>query len=82
VRAGAPHLATREHLDRRVAGRAAQRVHRELEAGVEVPGVERVELLLDLALAREQPFHLVGLHRLGELVGDRLELRQQAGCLA
>ena len=73
----AAQLAAGEHLDGRVAGRAAQRVHRQLEAGVEVPGVGGVELLLHLALAGEEPVHLVGLHRLGELVGDRLELREQ-----
>ena len=42
-------LTTGEHVDRGVAGRALQGIHRLLEAGVDVPGVGVVELGLQLA---------------------------------
>ena len=42
-------LAAREVVDRASPGRAAQRVHRDLELVVERPAVDRVDLLLELA---------------------------------
>ena len=38
-----------------VAGRHAQRVHRDLELALQVPGVEAVDLVLELAVLDEQP---------------------------
>ncbi len=42
-------LPTGQHRDVRVTGRAAQRVHRLVELGVEVPRVAVVDVLLELA---------------------------------
>ena len=47
-------LTTGQHGDVGVRRRAAQRVHRLLELGVEVPGVGGVDLLLQLAHLGEQ----------------------------
>ena len=57
-----------------VGGREAQRVHRGVELGVEVPGVDRVDLLLD---ARELVGVLVGVVG-GELV-EAVEQRARLG---
>ena len=46
-------LAAGEAVDRGVPGRAAQRLHRHLDAGVEVPAAAVVEDLLELGLAGE-----------------------------
>ena len=64
-----------------VRRRAAQRVHGQFELGVDVPGVEVVQLLLELAHLLHQLVGVVGGHLLGDLVeplqlglglGDRL----------
>jgi len=70
-------LAAGEHGNGGIAGRAAEGVHGELEARVEVPGVEGIEALLHVALAGEQLVHLVGVERVGESIGDRFELGEQ-----
>ena len=59
----AAHLATGQVGDGRVARRATQCVHGLLDLGVHVPGVHRVELLLE-------PTHL--LHELVGVVGGHL----------
>ena len=41
---------TGEHVDRGVAGREAQRVHRDVDGALEVPGVGRFDLFLELRL--------------------------------
>ena len=61
-------LATGEHGDVGVRRRAAQRVHRLLELGVEVPGVGVVELLLEPAHLVHELVGVVGRHLLGDLV--------------
>ena len=74
-------LTTGELGDVGVRRRAAQRVHRLLELGVDVPRVGVVELLLELAHLVHQLVGVVGRHQLGDLVepgqlglglGDRL----------
>ncbi len=54
--------------DRLVGRRAAQRVHRLLELGVDVPRVGGVQLLLQLAHLLHQLVGVVGGHQLGDLV--------------
>ena len=70
-------LAARELGDVGVARRAAQRVHRDLDLGVQIPGVGRVDLFLKLALLRDQRVHFVVAHGLGEFRADLLELVEQ-----
>jgi hypothetical protein len=70
-------LAAGEHVHQRVARRAAQRVHRQFQAAVQVPGVERIEAVLHLGLAVHQRLHLVGVQRLGEARIDLVELAQR-----
>jgi hypothetical protein len=68
-------LATREVVDALIRGRKAQRVHRDLERGVEVPAIAGVDEVLELALLVEELVHVgVGLtHR----HADRLEARER-----
>jgi len=55
-----------EHLHRRVAGRAAQCVHGQLEVGFVIPPVVLVELLLQTRLFRQQRIEVgVGFAKLG-----------------
>ena len=61
-------LTTGEVGDRLVGRRAAQRVHRLLELGVDVPRVGGVELLLELAHLVHQLVGVVGRHQFGDLV--------------
>ena len=61
-------LATGQVGDGLVGRRAAQRVHRLLELRVEVPGVGRVQLLLQLTHLLHQLVGVVGGHQLGDLV--------------
>src|SRR5690606_21958286 len=42
-----PTLAPGEHTDRRVSRRATERVHRKLEATIEVPGIEPIQSFLN-----------------------------------
>ena len=67
-------LAAGQLRDIGVGGRAAERVHRDLERRVEIPGVERVDLLLH---ASELVGDLVGVvHReLVEAIEQRARLR-------
>ena len=64
-------LTTGEHGDIGVRRRAAQRIHRLLELGVEVPRVEVVDLLLQRAHLGEE-LVVVGVG-VGELGGDLVE---------
>ncbi len=82
-----PPLATREGGDLGVAGREAQRVHRDLEGPVEVPGAGGVDLVLQLGLLGEELVEVgVGLaHRrahLVEPVDQRLGLGDPVGHVA
>ena len=71
-------LTTGELGDVGVRRRAAQRVHRQLELGVDVPRVGVVELLLELAHLLHQLVGVVGRHLLGDLV-EPLQLRLGLG---
>ena len=71
-------LTTGEQGDVGVRRRAAQRVHRQLELGVDVPRVGVVELLLELAHLVHQLVGVVGRHLLGDLV-EPLQLRLRLG---
>lgn len=51
-------LAARQHGNRCVLRRAAQRIHRQFQATVQVPGVEMVELLLQCRLLGDQRIHI------------------------
>jgi len=70
-------LSTRELAHVGVGGWKPQRIHRDLDLPVQVPRVAGVDLLLHLRLLLQQLRHLVVRHRLGELVGDLLEFREQ-----
>ena len=72
-----PFLTAGEHAALHVRGRAAQRVHGHLQARVQVPGVDRVELVLHLGLAVDERLHGVIVHGLGELLVDRVEFIEQ-----
>ncbi len=73
-------LTTGEVGDRLVGRRAAQRVHRLLELGVDVPGVGRVEFLLQMAHLFHELIGVVGGHQLGDLVVPvELALDRHAG---
>ena len=61
-------LAAGQVRDRLVRRRAAQRVHRLLELGVDLPGVGVVELLLQLAHLLHELVGVIGGHLLGDLV--------------
>ncbi len=76
-------LTTGEVLDARVARRGAQRVHRLLELGVEVPRVGGVDLLLQVAHLGEQGVEVgVGLgHRQRDLVEARELAHDRADAL-
>ena len=52
-------LAARQRRDVGVRRRQPERVHRQLEARIEIPGVRRVDLVLDARLLLEHLFHLV-----------------------
>ena len=67
----APPLAAAEHGDGRIAGRAAQGVHRQLQLIVEVPGVVMVEPVLQPALFGDERVEVgVGV---GEALVDGVE---------
>ncbi len=68
-------LAARELAHVGIARRAAQRVHRDLDLALDVPGVGVVDLLLQLRLLCQQRVE-VGV-RIGHGVRDVLELLQQ-----
>ena len=73
-------LAAGEDGHRRVAGRAAERLHRHLELRVDVPRVEVVDLLLELALLGHERVEVgVGL---GEAGADGLVVVHQLHRLA
>ena len=63
-------LAAGEGRDVGVAGREPHGVHGDLDVAVEVPGVGRVDGVLDPGLLVEQLLHLVGVERLAELGVD------------
>ncbi len=73
-------LAARQVVHHLVGGRTAEGVHREIEAAVEIPGVQGVELFLHVPLALEELVHVrvgiaeafVDLLELGEEVDDLL----------
>ena len=60
-------FAARQRRDVGVGRRAAQRVHRQLELRVDVPGVDRVDPVLEAALLLEHLVHLLGRQVLAEL---------------
>ena len=70
-------LAAGEGRDIRVRRRQAQRVHRELDARVEVPALRRFDLVLNLALLLEDLVHLLGRQILAELGVDLVVAVQQ-----
>ena len=80
-------LATGQRRDVGVGRRQAQRVHRDLELAVEVPAVDRVDLVLQLGLLGEQLVEVgVGLaHRVADLlepVEQALRVRDAVGDVA
>ena len=60
-------LAARQGADVGISGRQPQRVHRELEARVEIPRVRGVDPVLEPALLFEHFVHLVGRQIFAEL---------------
>ena len=72
-------LATGDLRDVRVARRKPQRVHRDVQLVVELPGAEVIDPVLQAALLLEQLVHRVVVHRLGELHRDRVVARRAAG---
>jgi len=62
---------------RGIAGGTAQGVHGDLELPLQLPGVDRVDPVLQVPLALEELLHLVRLHRLGEAFADGVELVEE-----
>ena len=73
----APPLAAGELGDVGVTRRAAQGVHGDLDRAVQVPGVGRVDLLLQLGLLGDQVVHLVVRELLAEAQADLVEAVEQ-----
>ena len=67
-------LAAGKNFHGRVAGRAAQRVHRHFKPRIDVPGIQRVHFILQLGLALTELGHLVIGHFFGEFFVDRVVL--------
>ncbi len=61
-----------------IAGRTAQRVHRHLQGPLQLPSADGVDLLLQIALLRQQHVHLVVVEGLGEPEADGVELVDQS----
>ena len=59
-------LAPGEQVDLRIGRRAPERVHCDLELGLDLPPIGGLDLLLELALALEEVVHLFGGHLLGK----------------
>ena len=72
-----PPLAAGERRHPGIAGRTAQRVHRNIDVAVEFPGVPRLDPLLQRALFVDQGLHLVLVERFGESRADVLEPVEQ-----
>jgi len=70
-------FAARKLGDVGVRRRQAQRVHRVLEPRIEIPGVRRVDLVLQLALLVEDLVHLLRREILAELRVDLVVARQE-----
>ena len=70
-------LTARKMVDDLVFGWAAQRFHRHLQAAVQVPSSDRIELFGDSRLALDQRVHSIVIHRLGKSFVDRLVLFNQ-----
>jgi hypothetical protein len=66
-------LAAGEGGDVLVAGRAAQRVHGDLETTVQFPAVGGLDLVLQIAHLGHEGVHPVVVQGLGEQVGDLVE---------
>ena len=60
-----------------ITGRAAQRVHGDLDGPLKLPAIGSVDLLLQLALLLQQRRHLVIVERLGEAGADLVEAVEQ-----
>ena len=76
-----PPLATGKRRRVRVARRAAQRVHRDLDRALQFPAVGRVDPLLQFALLLYQRVHLLGRQVLREARAHLVEAFQQPGRL-
>ena len=74
VRRDAAPFATGQRRDVRVRGRAPQSIHRQLELGVEVPGIGRVNAILEPRLLVEDLVHFLGRHFFAELHVDGVVL--------
>ena len=69
-------LASGKGTHQRIGRRALKRVHRPLQLGIYFPAVHMVDLLGKLALPLDQRRHLLIGHRLHELHGNLVVLRQ------
>ena len=74
-----PPLAAGKRGRVRVARRAAQRVHRNLDGALQFPAVGRVDPLLQFALLLDQRVHLLRRQVLGETCAHLVEAFQQPG---
>ena len=70
-------LTAREHLHRLVGVGAAQGVHGAFQHAVQLPAVDLVDLFVQLALALDEPGHLLVVHRLAEFHVDLFVLLEQ-----
>ena len=70
-------LPAGENGNGRIGRRAAQRVHGDLELGLELPAIGRLDLLLEVALLFEELFHLVRRDLRAQLVADLFELSEK-----
>src|SRR5262245_18293971 len=60
-------LSTRKHLDRGVAWRTSESIHRHFQTTIEIPGPNGIELFLNGALAFKERRHLIIRHLLSKL---------------
>ena len=74
-----PPLPAGDHIDGGIRRRTAQGAHGHVQPGVQVPGVERVESFLDLALALDELVHGLVVHGLSKLHVDGFELLEEIG---
>ena len=72
-----PPLAAGQDIHQSFPRRTTEGIHRHFQAGIEIPGIEVVQFLLDLRLSVQEFIHLIVRHRLGEFFIDRVELIQE-----
>ncbi len=75
-----PPLAARERAHVLIARRAAERIHRDLDRALQLPPIDRVDLLLQLGLLGHQRIHVgIGIAEAGRDLVEPVEQRLGRG---